>query len=135
MTELVFDGQTGSREWYDFHADEIKRLCLFLELPPYVVSHAKTLWLGANGASRAPIPLIADCVYICAKLSGNRVSVPSMKEATKELWGRPIKVLILDKRTQERRWVWDYKNLILSLYPDEVAWDDFVSDWGEPTND
>lgn len=127
--ELVFDGQTGSKEWYNFHANEIRRLCLFLELPPYVVSHAKTLWLGTITAGRAPMPLIVDCVYICAKLSGNRVSVPRLKEATKELWGRPIKALTLDKRTQERRWVWDYKDLILSLYPDEVAWDDFVSAW------
>lgn len=91
---------------------------------------AHDLWLKAVGRiGRAPQPLLVDCLYICAKLSGNRVGIKAIKRATKDLWGKSIEVLPLDRRRDNRRWVWAYRYEILQHYPDEAAWEDFVSAW------
>ena len=58
-----------------------------------------------------------------------------MKRLTKSLWGKSIEVLPLDRRRNDRRWVWDYKPFILELYPDEAAWDDFTEAWKDKVVD
>lgn len=98
--------------------------------------NAFKLWKSAVGsAGRAPLPLLVDCFYVCAKLSGNRVGIKAIKRATKELWGRKIEVLPLDKRRENRRWIWAWKREVLELYPDEPAWDDLVSAWKDKVVD
>ena len=121
--------RAGSEEWYAYYAERMEALGHCMALPEEDVSNAIDLWEEAIGTSRAPLPLAVDCLYICAKLSGNRVSIKAMKRLTKSLWGKAIEVLPLDRRRNERRWVWDYKSFILELYPDEAAWDDFTEAW------
>jgi len=115
--------------WYAFYADRIEELGAALDLPPVVREQAQSLWVKVVGVPRSPLPLVVDCIYICALLSGNRASIKKIKRTTKRLWERTIEILPLDKRRQDRRWVWPLKAEILSMYPDEDAWDDFVGAW------
>mgnify|MGYP003982123065 CR=1 FL=1 len=126
MTDIP---KAGTDEWFAYYEDRIFGLGLCMEQDRQELDNANTLWREAIGTSRAPLPLVVDCLYICAKLSGNRVSIKGMKRLTKSLWGKTIEVLPLDRRRNEKRWVWDYKAFILELYPDEAAWDDFTEAW------
>jgi len=134
-------------EWFSVKEQELQVLCDELSErgwhPAYFVSDDPTqevmantlvLWRTVVGkVSRAPKPLMVDCLYICAKLSGNRVGIKAVKRATKFLYGKSVEVLPLDRRRDLRRWVWTYKAEILALYPDKRAWDDFVSAWRDNT--
>ena len=126
MTDIP---KAGTDEWFAYYAARIDVLGVLMALPHHDVGNAKEIWEEAVGTSRAPLPLAVDGLYICAKLSGNRVSIKAMKRLTKALWGKSIEVLPLDRRRNDRRWVWDYKAFILELYPDEAAWDDFTEAW------
>ena len=121
--------KAGSEEWYSYYKEKTHTLGNALNLPEIVSEQAAILWRSALAAPRSPTTLLVDCLYICAKLSGNRISIKEMKRTTKELWGKSVGVLHLDRRSQKWRWIWDYQDLIKSLYPDEAAWDDFVSAW------
>ena len=57
------------------------------------------------------------------------MSIKAMKRLTKELWGKTITILPLDKRRDERRWVWSFQSFIMEMYPDQIAWDDFTEAW------
>ena len=119
----------GSAEWYDHFCEQIGILGNVLSLPPYVIGFSKSLWLDCVNVGRSPLGLVVDCVYICARLSGHGVTIPTIKKTAKRLWSRSIQVLPLDARYQSRRWVWDKKPTILEMFPDELAWDDFVTGW------
>ena len=121
--------RAGTIAWYEYYAGKIVDLGDHMELPEEVVNDAIELWEEAIGTSRSPLPLVVDCLYICAKLSGNRISIKAMKRHTKELWDKKIEVLPLDRRRNERRWVWKFKDFIMSLYPDDAAWEDFTEAW------
>jgi len=134
--------------WFDIKRYELLALCH--ELPEQgwrvhgdtdetitaIQENAFALWEQVVGkVGRAPRPLLVDCLYICAKLSGNRVGIKTVKRATKELWGKSVEVLPLDRRREMRRWIWGWKIEIMRLYPDQAAWDDFVSAWRDKTVD
>jgi hypothetical protein len=127
--------KAGTQPWYEYYAQKIDELGDEMDLPNNEIENAKELWEESIGTSRAPLPLAVDCLYICAKLSGNRVSIKATKRITKALWGKAIEVLPLDRRRNERRWVWKYKPFILSLYPDEAAWEDFTEAWQDKVVD
>ena len=132
-----------TKAWFDEYYDDLLDLANHLiesegwrladpedETWLVVCDTAHSIWLKAVGrVGRAPKPLLVDCLYICAKLSGNRVGIKAIKRATKDLWGKGIEVLPLDRRRDNRRWVWAYRYEILQEYPDEAAWEDFVSAW------
>ena len=134
--------------WFDIKRYELLALCH--ELPEQgwrvhgnsddvitsIQENTFALWEQVVGkVGRAPRPLLVDCLYICAKLSGNRVGIKAIKRATKKLWGKAVEVLPLDRRRVLRRWIWAYKIEIMRLYPDQDAWDDFVSAWRDKTVD
>lgn len=121
--------KAGSKEWYAYYSARIDELAFSMDLQFIEASNAKDLWEEAVGKHRSPLPLAVDCLYICAKLSGNRVSIKAMKRLTKELWGKTITILPLDKRRDERRWVWSFQSFIMEMYPDQIAWDDFTEAW------
>ena len=127
--------RAGTEGWYHYYAQKIDELGDEMDLPNNEIENAKELWEESIGTSRAPLPLAVDCLYICAKLSGNRVSIKATKRITKRLWGKAVEVLPLDRRRNTRRWVWDYKAFILSLYPDEDAWEDFTEAWQDKVVD
>ena len=120
-----------SPEWFLYYESRIAALGNEMALPDDVIRKAQMLWSATMGrVSRSPLPLAVDCLYICAKLSGNRVSIKATKRATKKLWKRTIEVLPPNRRGG-LRWVWDYKVLITApgFYPDEEAWYDLVGAW------
>ena len=121
--------KAGSQAWYEHYKEKTLGLGDALELPRVVSEQAAILWRCALAAPRSPTALLVDCLYICAKLSGNRISIKGMKRMTKEMWGKSVGVLHLDRRSRDRRWIWDYQDLIKEIYPDEAAWDDFVGAW------
>ena len=107
--------KAGTIAWYEYYAGKVIELGDHMELPEEVVNDAIELWEEAIGTSRSPLPLVVDCLYICAKLSGNRISIKAMKRHTKELWDKRIEVLPLDGRRNERRWVWKFKDFICHI--------------------
>lgn len=124
--------RAGTDEWREFYFLLCDELLDYLDLSEAIGDYAKDLWAGtALKVPRAPLPLVVDCVYIAAKLTGHRRSIRVIKKATKDLWGRKIDVLPLDRRRgQRRRWVWGMEQTIrTTLALDDELWNDFVSDW------
>jgi hypothetical protein len=121
-----------SAEWFDFYRGLGAELMNALDLNEEVFhSLVFALWEETTTrVGRAPLPLMADCIYIIAKLTGNRKSIRVMKNATEEVWGKRTDILPLDRRRQTRRWVWAKKDFICSLLVlDDESWRDFVAEW------
>lgn len=136
MPQLEKPPQAGTVEWYAYYSARIDELAMAMGLTFIEErNNAKDLWEEVVGKHRSPLPLAVDCLYICAKLSGNRVSIKAMKRFTKDLWGKTITILPLDKRRNERRWVWAYKDFIMDFYPDPDAWEDFTEAWQDKVVD
>jgi len=124
--------RAGTPEWREFYFLLCDELLDDLNLSEAIGDYAKDLWSATVlKVPRAPLPLVVDCVYITAKMTGNRRSIRVIKKATVRLWGRKIDILPLDKRREEkRRWVWDKEQTIRSVLAlDDELWDDFVSEW------
>ena len=121
--------KAGTKEWYEYYANKMTELGRTMNLMMNEIHNAIDLWEEAIGKSRSPLPLAVDCLYICAKLSGNRVSLKATKRMTKELWGKTITILPLDRRRSDKRWVWAFQPFIMEMYPDVIAWDDFTEAW------
>ena len=130
-----------TQEWFDHYGQEIENLLYHMAdlgswriTDPLVITevHAKAyaLWgLSVRRVGRHPRNLMLDCIYICAKLSGNRASYSAIKRSAKMLWNKNMDILTLDRRRDTRRWFWDYEAEIQSMFPDEYAWNDFVSEF------
>lgn len=119
-------------EWYEFYHALGEELMDGLGLEePALHALVYSLW-GATvtRVGRAPLPLMADCVYVVAKLTGQRKSIRTMKNTMQEVWGKRVDVLPLDRRRQTRRWVWGREQLIRELLAvDDEMWRDFVAEW------
>jgi len=135
MMALPKPPQAGSDEWYEYYFTRVDELGDEMNIDPVDKNNATELWEEVVGKHRSPLPLAVDCLYICAKLSGRRVSIKNMKRLTKDLWGKTITILPLDKRRNKRRWVWDFKDLIMEFYPDPDAWEDFTEAWQDKVVD
>ena len=106
-----------SDEWYEFYHALGEELMNQLGLEePALHDLVYSLWdATVTRVGRAPLPLMADCVYVVAKLTGQRKSIRTMKNAMQEVWGKRVDVLPLDRRRQTRRWVWGREQLIREL--------------------
>lgn len=120
-----------TEEWHFFYHGLGEELMNELDLAPTVQMYAFALWdATATRVGRAPLPLMADCAYIVAKLTGQRKSIRAMKNAMAKVWGKRVDVLPLDRRRQTRRWVWSKEQLIRDLLMvDDESWNDFVAEW------
>ena len=121
-----------SDEWYEFYHALGEELMNQLGLEePALHDLVYSLWdATVTRVGRAPLPLMADCVYVVAKLTGQRKSIRTMKNAMQEVWGKRVDVLPLDRRRQTRRWVWGREQLIRELLAvDDEMWRDFVGEW------
>lgn len=119
-------------EWYEFYHALGEELMNQLGLEESAFHHlVNMLWdETVTRVGRAPLPLMADCVYVVAKLTGQRKSIRTMKNAMQEVWGKRVDVLPLDRRRQTRRWVWSREELIRELLAvDDEMWNDFVAEW------
>ena len=119
-------------EWYEFYHALGEELMNGLGLEePALHGLVYSLWdATVTRVGRAPLPLVADCVYIVAKLTGQRKSIRTMKNAMQEVWGKRVDILPLDRRRQTRRWVWGQEKLIRELLAvDDEMWRDFVAEW------
>lgn len=130
MVEIRLIPKTA--EWYEFYHALGEELMIQLGLEEPAFHHlVNMLWdETVTRVGRAPLPLMGDCVYIVAKLTGQRKSIRSMKNAMQEVWGKRTDILPLDRRRQTRRWVWGREQLIRELLAvDDEAWSDFVAEW------
>lgn len=130
MTEIRLIPKT--QEWYEFYHSlgvELMNELNLEEVSFHELTHS--LWDNTvTRVGRAPLPLVADCVYIVAKLTGQRKSIRTMKNAMQEVWGKRVDILPLDRRRQTRRWVWSQEKLIRDLLAiDDEMWKDFVAEW------
>tara|TARA_R100000329_G_scaffold67401_2_gene59163 strand:- start:866 stop:1318 length:453 start_codon:yes stop_codon:yes gene_type:complete len=124
-----------SEEWFNFYSSLCDELLSELDLPADLHGYVFDIWTECVlRVGRAPLPLIVDCVYVVAKLTGRRKSIRVIKKATDEVWGKRIDVLPLDRRKQKKRWVWEKKDLIQSsLDIDDETWNELVSEWHTDT--
>lgn len=79
---------------------------------------------------RMPLALSMDCCYIICKMTGNRVSVRKMREASLFLFEKPVRVLATPKRSKIK-WPLEerYAKIILHIVDDSEAYEDMVSEW------
>ena len=120
-------------EWEDDHYTYILMLVEQLDLPIEMVDITYAIWMDTyRKAPRTPKSLVADCVYIVAKMTGNRRSIPLVADASRIVLGSRIRVLPNDKRNRDRgRWInteWG-KKAILTHIPDEEAFDDMTAEY------
>jgi hypothetical protein len=126
------DTRAGAEGWFLFHRLLAFEMIEHLGLDLRTVKFVDLLFRDtALRVSRAPLPLLADCIYLVAKLTGQRRSIRVMKRATNALWGRSIHILYVDRRKPNaKRWVWTRKEFIcdmLSLSPED--WEELVAEW------